>query len=203
MQGRRNRRRGAPAARASRKGETSGWTLSELAKSSGVGLRTLRKYLQLGLNPRVPFRGRATRYERVHQLRVLAIRKLQKDGLSLEEIRTRLYTIGLEQLERFVAESMPDGAPGRAAHYGASDHADGVQRAEIVHSGDHAASVIGTPGPRWIRIEVALGLELHVREDASRETIELACRFRELCASAKQDEAARRDERRSPRDAPG
>jgi hypothetical protein len=37
---------------------------------------------------------------------------------------------------------------------------------------------------RWKRIELALGLELHVRDDASVDVQELALRMRAMCAEA-------------------
>lgn len=37
---------------------------------------------------------------------------------------------------------------------------------------------------RWKRVELALGLELHVRDDASADVQELALRVRAMCAEA-------------------
>ncbi len=71
--------------RRSRAKPTEGWTLVDFARLAGVQPRTVRHYLEVGVLPRAPFRGTATRYGRDHLLVVLALRRLQStENLTLD-----------------------------------------------------------------------------------------------------------------------
>jgi hypothetical protein len=77
------------------------------------------------------------------------------------------------ELETFATEAL---APGPVAD------ALGVQvRAVAVPAEPPTAATLLGVVPRWVRVELALGLELHVREDASATVLELAARVRGLC----------------------
>jgi DNA-binding transcriptional MerR regulator len=85
---RRRRRKRKPAPKV-------GWLLVELCPLVGIAPRTVREYLRLGLLTRPVFRGRATRYQRHHLIRLLAIKLLR-----IEHARTSSNAI-LAHLERF------------------------------------------------------------------------------------------------------
>lgn len=58
----------------------------ELVQASGVPRRTIRYYVQRGLLPPPEGAGRGHFYREGHLRRLLSIRDLQNQGLSLEEI---------------------------------------------------------------------------------------------------------------------
>ncbi len=81
----------------------SGWLRSELAALLRVSPPTIAKYIREGLLPRAEFRGAATRYQRIHVLRLLAIRHLRADGVvEIKQIKTVLARLTTEQLEAWV-----------------------------------------------------------------------------------------------------
>jgi DNA-binding transcriptional MerR regulator len=170
---RRPKRRGY--VRPSRATPKIGWSLRELAGLSGVAVRTIRMYLQRGVLPPPPFMGSATRYQRQHLVRLLAIRRLRVDEkLTLDAIRTRLAALSSEQLETLATANLPAGP--LFAALGNVTAPPATARPVRPSISPHL--------PRWVRIELALGLELHVRNDASVEVIELARRLRETCSAS-------------------
>lgn len=64
--------------------------LDELAALTGIPLRTIRFYIQEGLVPRPSGKGRGAHYDRTHLEALLAVRRWQSDGLSLDRIRRLL-----------------------------------------------------------------------------------------------------------------
>lgn len=70
--------------------------------------RMVRYYTSRGLLPRPGNRGRALTYGRTHLVRLVAIKRLQGQGLSLDEIAERFATMSAEQLESLAA--IPDSA---------------------------------------------------------------------------------------------
>lgn len=65
------------------------WKLDELAEHTGVPARTIRMYIARGLLPGPLQRGRNAVYGQEHVHRLEEIRKLQKNGLTLQEIALR------------------------------------------------------------------------------------------------------------------
>lgn len=153
--------------RPSRAKPKAGWSLRELGQLSGLSPRTIRDYMRRGVVPRPPFKGPATRYQRRQLLLLLALRRLvETERLALTEVRARLQSFSPEQLESFATERL---TPGPAAT------ALGVR--PPLAAPPSAASPSASHAARWARIELALGLELHVREDASESVLELANRL--------------------------
>jgi DNA-binding transcriptional MerR regulator len=86
--------------------------------------RMVRYYTARGLLPRPGTRGRALVYGRTHVVRLVAIKRLQSQGLSLDEIAERLHAISPADLEALAAIPPgvipadlgdPQTAPARAA----------------------------------------------------------------------------------------
>jgi DNA-binding transcriptional MerR regulator len=86
--------------------------------------RMVRYYTARGLLPRPGTRGRALTYGRTHLLRLVAIKRLQGQGLSLDQIAERLEGMSAAELESLAAippSAMPADlgdpptAPARAA----------------------------------------------------------------------------------------
>ncbi|HTQ19457.1 MerR family transcriptional regulator [Mycobacterium sp.] len=70
--------------------------------------RMIRYYTARGLLPRPGTRGRALTYGRTHLIRLVAIKRLQGQGLSLDEIAGRLE--GMSQAELEALAAIPPGA---------------------------------------------------------------------------------------------
>ncbi|TDK99949.1 MerR family transcriptional regulator [Mycobacterium paragordonae] len=70
--------------------------------------RMIRYYTSRGLLPRPGNRGRALIYGRTHLMRLVAIKRLQGEGLSLDEIAERLAGMSAAQVEALAA--IPEGA---------------------------------------------------------------------------------------------
>jgi DNA-binding transcriptional MerR regulator len=171
----RKKRRRRGYVRKSRATPQTGWTARELAQLSGISLRTLRMYLQRGVLPRSPFKGAATRYQRSQLLWLLAIRRLrEQEHLELDAIRARLTALAPEELEAFATAGLSTGKLAEALGL----------RPVSVSSAVPPSLSMSSAGPRWARIELALGLELHVRDDSSPRVLALARQLREWCVSA-------------------
>lgn len=66
-------------------------------------LRTVRYYTTLGLLDRPVMRGRVAYYTRRHLAQLVAVKRLQAEGLTLAEVQQRLYGLpddALEQIAR-------------------------------------------------------------------------------------------------------
>jgi len=118
------------------------YRIRELARITGLTVRAIRYYVQLGLVPRPKPRGVATVYSREQLLRLQAIAHMRKrERLRLPAVKRRLSTMTLEQIEQLVTPP----APGPAA----------------------PVDPLANKGARWDRIELLPGLELCVRTDAT------------------------------------
>lgn len=169
-----------------------GWTLRQLAALTGISSRTARLYFERGLIPRPPFKGPATRYQRQQLLHLVAVLQLRaSERLGLDPIRKRIRQLSRQDLEVYATRALPPGPLATAL---------GVQPTPAgPKAGTHGAGNQDLPPifARWARIELALGLELHVREDASSKVLELARRLRELSegdGSARSSNSAARTE---------
>ena len=63
-------------------------------------LRTVRYYTTLGLLDRPVMRGRVAYYTRRHLAQLVAIKRLQAEGLTLAQVQQRLYGLPDDALER-------------------------------------------------------------------------------------------------------
>ena len=168
--------------RPSRAKPKTGVTLAQLSGLSGVAVRTIRVYMRRGVLPRPPFKGSATRDRRREIIWLLAIRRLrQVERLPLAATRTRLQALPPPELEAFATEGVGPGPLAEAlgmapAVSPASQTSPGFGGVSLERSG------LSSSLPRWVRVELALGLELHLRDDASGRVVELARRVREMCA---------------------
>jgi DNA-binding transcriptional MerR regulator len=148
--------------------EGAAYKLDELAERADVSVRTIRYYVQRGLLAAPVFRGKDTAYTGSHLLRLRAIKRLQDDrylpldaiaaeleGKSDDEVRALLA-----RLDRPAPVAGPAGAEG--GPYRARPHRDAAPPAE-----------------RWARVQVADGVELHVRQDSAWDPEVLAERLRD------------------------
>lgn len=172
---RKKRRKRRGYVRPSRAKPKTGWSRRDLARLTGVSMRTIRLYLQRRVLPSAPFRGSATRYQREHLIALLAIQRLRaQHGRDLDALRARVAALAPAELEALAVEGL---TPGPLAD------ALGVQPQP------HPAASAPTTSlrsnlPKWHRLELALGLELHVRDDASPQVMDLARRVYEFCGQS-------------------
>jgi DNA-binding transcriptional MerR regulator len=185
--GRRKRRKRRGYVRPSRASPKQGWSSRQLAQLSGTPLRTIRQYLQRGVLPRSPFKGSATRYQRRQLLALLAIRRLRAtDRLSLAEIRKRLLALSESEVEALATEGLAPGGLADALGIIVTNSAAPIELRSATSEGlaqTKRASADLPDSPRWARLELALGLELHVRSDVSPRVLALAAHLRMLCAT--------------------
>lgn len=150
------------------------YKLDELAEKADVSARTIRYYVQRGLLSAPLFRGKDTAYGEGHLLRLRVIKRLQDerflpldaiavelDGKSDDEVRALLER--LDRGERKPASILPEPPPSSGGPYRARPRP--VGRAS---------------GERWVRVALADGVELNVREDSGWDVHALAERAREL-----------------------
>ena len=130
--------------------------------------RAVRFYVASGLLDRPEGAGTSATYNYRHFLQLLAIKIRQREGATLENIKREMKEFAGDALERRVATSL---APALGSG------ADTAQR----HDDD--------PVPVWRRINVAEGIELHVRDDvpASRDTAVIAMREAVRAALGRED----------------
>jgi DNA-binding transcriptional MerR regulator len=73
------------------------YTLDELAALAATKPRTVRYYIQLGLVDRPDGETRAATYGARHLEQLLAVRRYQESGLSLEQIRAGVESASVPQ----------------------------------------------------------------------------------------------------------
>ncbi|HEX4335819.1 MAG TPA: hypothetical protein VH062_07885 [Polyangiaceae bacterium] len=119
--------------------------------------------------------------QKQHALILLAIRRLRTtERLTLAAIRARLGQLREDELTAFATAGL---APGALAD------ALGVKVVTALPGPFVGSPFIegSDPGvmrlPRWTRTELALGLELHVRDDASATVMGLVARIREMAGA--------------------
>jgi DNA-binding transcriptional MerR regulator len=130
--------------------------------------RAVRFYVASGLLDRPDGAGTSATYNYRHLLQLLAIKIRQREGATLEVIKKEMKEFTGDALERRVATSL---APSLGI---------GADRAAL-H--DHE------PTAAWRRLNIADGVEIHVREDspASRDGAVIAIRDAVRTALGRED----------------
>jgi DNA-binding transcriptional MerR regulator len=180
------------------------YSLSDLAKATGIEPRTIRSYIERGLLSGAQARGRAATYSKEHLSRLLVINSLRRarPSISLSEIRIVLQGLNPEQIHAFAngsitAATLPNDEPltlpadleGSAADQDEIRRPINWERSAAKLTGAErlisllrevsglrpSASVSKVEG--WQRISVTPDVELSVRADFDAN--QLAC-FRQL-----------------------
>lgn len=130
--------------------------------------RAVRFYVASGLLDRPDGAGTAATYNYRHLLQLLAIKIRQREGATLQVIKKEMKDFTGDALERRIATSL---APTLGLGADRSTHAD-----------DERASA-------WRRVNIAEGIEIHVREDspAARENAVIAMREAVRTALGRED----------------
>jgi DNA-binding transcriptional MerR regulator len=126
--------------------------------------RSIRFYVANGLLERPEGTGTAATYNYRHFLQLLAIKIRQREGATLDVIKSEMKDVTGDSLERRVASSL-------AAALGAT-----VETRR--QAADDAEPAI------WRRLMVADGVELHVREDSPSARDDALVAMREAIRSA-------------------
>ena len=125
--------------------------------------RAVRFYVASGLLDRPHGTGTAATYNYRHLLQILFIKIRQREGQTLEKIKVELKELTGDTLERRVATSLaPALGAGADAAAAQDDETDGV----------------------WHRIQVANGIELHVRDGSPASRAEAVIALREAVRAA-------------------
>ncbi len=173
-------------------GETR-FAISDLARLSGVAVRTVRYYLAQGLLPPSGEPGPGAHYGADHLNRLLLTKRLQRQHLPLAEIRRRLAELSSHEVEAALAASDVVEEPSTALEYVRSvlapPQASGrevfaLRRETVPFSGGSLARSAGfapwSDGPddekppppvarsQWERLALGPNLELHIRRPLSR-----------------------------------
>ena len=89
--------------------QVAGMTADELAAKVGLERRAVRFYIAQRLLPAPRFRGASTRYEREHLVRLLMVKKLKEEKLSLREIRGRIAVMAAREGDLIVIDVIDNG----------------------------------------------------------------------------------------------
>ena len=125
--------------------------------------RSVRFYVSNQLMDRPEGLGTSATYNYRHFLQLLAIKMRQREGMSLDTIRSDMRDITGDALERRLAQSL------------ATALASGVSQ---------AAQQDGDPVASWRRLTVADGVELHVRDDSAAADEDMLVALREAVRTA-------------------
>lgn len=125
--------------------------------------RAVRFYVASGLLDRPEGTGTAATYGYRHLLQILFIKIRQREGQTLDRIKGELKELTGDSLERRVATSL---APALGA------------------GADRTVAMDGDGDGVWRRIQVATGIELHVRDDSPAARDDAVVAIREAVRAA-------------------
>jgi DNA-binding transcriptional MerR regulator len=142
------------------------YSIAEISKKTGLSRRTIRYYLQRGLVPSPLGAGRGRYYTQDHLDRIRAIIDLQAKGMFLDEIARHLAADGAlepDLHEEPTVLEKREGFPRASLDVLEVDRPDAdYELAETVTAGQESVF-----RETWVRVPLADGVELNVREDLS------------------------------------
>lgn len=140
--------------------------------------------LRLPIQPTTGLSGQGNRLA-VGSRELVAVRRLRaNERLQLPKIKARLSALTPQELEAYATADLPAGDLASAL---------GVQPKQVVHDIGPKAYVPPlnvNPDRRWTRLDLAVGLELHIRDDVTLPVIELAKKIWSLAVYGEQKPAA-------------
>ena len=144
--------------------DAAGFRPTNTSARAAPSARAIRFYVAQRLLDRPEGAGTTATYGYRHLLQLLAIKIRQREGQTLEVIKKELAGISGEQLERRVATAL---APALAHNADLTPQRDDAQ-----------------PIAEWRRVQVADGIELHVRTDAAGARDDAVIAMREAIRAA-------------------
>src|SRR5690348_2389692 len=144
--------------------DAAGMRPTNASARAAPSARSIRFYVANGLLDRPEGTGTAATYNYRHFLQLLAIKIRQREGVTLDAIKSELKELTGDALERRVATSLAStmGSTPADMHRGAED--------------DQPLS--------WRRVPVADGVEIHVRDDSPAARDEALVAMREAVRAA-------------------
>jgi DNA-binding transcriptional MerR regulator len=157
------------------------YKIDELARASGMSVRTVRYYVQRGLLPAAAFRGKDTAYAHGHLVRLRAIRRLQEAFFPLDAIAVELDGRTTHEIEAIadgrvspVSPHENDTGPGTGTTTPTTTTTTTTTSREARHEDDDARAEIARQASRlYRRIELFPGVDLTVAEDAPERSVRL------------------------------
>ena len=148
--------------------DAAGMRPTNASARAAPSARAVRFYVASGLLDRPEGAGTAATYNYRHFLQLLAIKIRQREGATLEMIKSEMKEFAGDALERRVATSLPPA---------------------LTSGADVAVLRDDDVSPSWRRVTVADGIELHVREDspAARDDAVMAMREAVRAALGRED----------------
>ncbi|MBX9928991.1 MAG: MerR family transcriptional regulator [Gemmatimonadaceae bacterium] len=143
--------------------DAAGMRPTNASARAALSARAVRFYVANGLLDHPQGKGTAATYHYRHLLQLLAIKTRQREGQTLETIKSELSELTGELLERRVAQSL---APALTA------------------AADKVAARDEESAAPWLRIAVADGIELHVRNDVAAARDDALTAMREAVRAA-------------------
>jgi DNA-binding transcriptional MerR regulator len=144
--------------------DSAGFRPTNTSARAAPSARAIRFYVAQRLLDRPEGAGTTATYGYRHLLQLLAIKIRQREGQTLEVIKKELAGVSGEQLERRVATAL---APA------------------LTHSADLTVRQDDAqPVAEWRRVQVADGIELHVRTDAAGAREDALVAMREAIRAA-------------------
>ena len=177
------------------------YKIDELARASGMSVRTVRYYVQRGLLPAAAFRGKDTAYDHGHLVRLRAIRRLQEAFFPLDAIAVELDGRTAHEIEAIadgrVALVSPvddDTSTNTRTSTSTSTAASTTTSREARHEDDRGRAEIARQASRlYRRIDLFPGVELTVAEDAPDRSVSLVKEMLAILeAKSKDHEGGRR-----------
>ena len=189
------------------------YTIAELEEKTGLSRRTIHFYAAAGLIPKPKVKGGGARYGEKHLLRLQLIRDLKKEHLKLSGIRAALDEMTVEEMRRAAAGAPEPPPPATKEELDGRLRTDAVSFLELGASSaepsthlrvfrsrdavghqrallsSYLSAINRKPGAgapsSWERLELADGLELHIRGDVAGTLERLVKEIARLAAARK------------------
>ena len=176
------------------------YKIDELARASGMSVRTVRYYVQRGLLPAAAFRGKDTAYDHGHLMRLRAIRRLQEAFFPLDAIAVELDGRTAHEIEAIadgrvaLVSPVDDDDTSTRPSTRTSTAASTTTSREARHADDRGRAEIARQASRlYRRIDLFPGVELTVAEDAPDRSVSLVKEMLAILeAKSKDHEGGRR-----------
>jgi DNA-binding transcriptional MerR regulator len=174
------------------------YSITELEKLTGLGRRTIHFYIKEGVVPPPEGLGSTAKYVETHYLRLRLIKYLQRTHLKLSGIKEFLDSMQIEDMRDYLGKaetnsgiesdlSITSFSKSLSSAY---DHLSlSTENADMFsdHEDDLLINYLKTvPAPpsskrsSWRHIEIADGVEMHIREDVYRRKEQKITRAAEL-----------------------
>lgn len=143
------------------------YLIHELAEKTGVSVRTIRFYIEKGLLPEAPVKGRYAAYSEEYVDRIRLIKRLKEKFLPLEEIRNQIASLDYRQIVQRL--QMEEGQETTGPDDGQTikqPSLPGVQKAVqnyLIGNANSGKLESITGGIIWERVKIVEGIELHFR----------------------------------------